>query len=78
MENTGRHIGAKFDLASQLIDKLGVPPEPDEGSPMLSDNISNGVATQEAGAPDANTSEIALRVELDAVRARFRVRECVF
>jgi hypothetical protein len=57
MENIGRHISAKFDLASLLVEKLGAPPEHDD--PAL------GV-----GLPSSNTA-VPLRVELEAIRTRY-------
>jgi hypothetical protein len=75
MENIGRHISAKFDLASQLIDKLGAPPEPGDPAPALVTLTCRRATAPDVDPPpsgmDAGEAAVALRVELEAIRTRY-------
>ena len=66
MENIGRHISAKFDLAIQLIAKLGAPPETDPAAAA-----GAAPAPPDPGFMDPAAAAEALRVELDAIRTRY-------
>lgn len=69
MENIGRHISAKFDLAARLIEKLGAPSEPDDpsapGPVVVEDDTLDPDGTRMDPAGEA---AVALRVELEAIR----------
>ncbi|GFR88156.1 hypothetical protein ElyMa_002510500 [Elysia marginata] len=76
MENIGRHFRAKFDLAAQLIDKLE---KPFESNALPASTTSSSLNATDANTPGADEmcidssdeAIIALRVELEAARARY-------
>jgi hypothetical protein len=74
MENIGRHISAKFDLAIVLIAKLS-PPEARRGCVSAPDPEGPGAPIRRicGATPPAGLAEAAeaLRVELDAIRTRY-------